>query len=79
MQMRPGGPAGLADESDQIALCHADAVDDAAREALQMRVQRRVLLVMADLDDIAVAALPAGEINECRRPLLRTLVPGGAE
>src|SRR5438067_3465848 len=60
--MRAGGPAGLADKADGVAL--ADARAAAHRDAAEMRIHGRVLAVVAQDDDVAVAALHSRVFDE---------------
>src|SRR5438045_8500084 len=58
MQVRAGGPAGLSDETDGIALRDARAA--AHRDAAEVRIHRRVLAVVAQDHYVAIAAFDAG-------------------
>ena len=60
--MRPGGPTGGADRADAHALFDALALLHV--DAAQVRIDRRTLVAVLDLDDVAVAVLPAGEIDD---------------
>ncbi|MNS65552.1 hypothetical protein D3C72_987220 [compost metagenome] len=61
MQVRAGGPAGRADGADGLALAHALA--GLHVDAAQVGVGRLLVVAVVDDDDVAVAALRAGEID----------------
>src|SRR5690349_340047 len=62
VEVRAGAQARGADEADNLAFEHLDAVAEPVRESLQMGVARGVAAVVRHLDQSSVAAfLPAGE------------------
>src|SRR5258708_35227035 len=61
MQLRAGGPSGLARVADDVALRHARAASHG--EPAEMRIHGRVLSVVATDPPVAVAALDAGEFD----------------
>ena len=61
VQVRPGGPAGGADRADALALL--DALSALDVDAAQVRIQRLRSLPCA-MHDVAVAVLPAGEVDD---------------
>jgi len=62
MQVRAGGPAGLADRTDRIVLRHARAL--AYRHAAKVRIHGGVLPVVTEDHDVAIAALRAGVLDD---------------
>ena len=65
MQVRAGGPAGIAGLGNQAALRHFLA--DTHVNLVQMRVQRGLLVGMLDDDHIAIARLHAGKAHRAVR------------
>src|SRR5467141_1363568 len=84
MQVRTSGPSGLADKADSIVLRDLCAAVHAGGETAQMRIGRGILAAMAEKHDVAVAALPSGELDHAiahrahararRRGVIDTLV-----
>src|SRR5690349_3767467 len=60
--MRAGGPTGCADSSDVSALL--DPLSLRHIDFAQVRIDGRAIVVVADFDDIAIAVLPAGELDD---------------
>lgn len=63
MKMRAGGPAGLSDVANGVALLDALSLAQAAAEFRQVRVERGVLVVVLENDGIPIAALGAYEVD----------------
>src|ERR1039457_2724279 len=61
--MRPCGPAGLADAPDHVALVHSRAFAQAAGKTAEVRVVSAEAALVLEHDHVAVAALPAGELD----------------
>src|SRR5947209_17932152 len=62
MEVRPSGPAGLADRADDRTLLDTLARDDV--DAAEVRIHRRALARVLDVDDVAIAVLPTGEFDD---------------
>src|SRR3546814_2015434 len=65
MQVAAGRTAGRAHFGDLLA--RSDPCADLGRETRQVGVARQNALAMIDLDDIAIARLPADEADAARR------------
>src|SRR5688500_15736963 len=61
VQMRAGRPSGHPHGANRVALADAKTLTQAGCDRLQMRIQRRMLAVMPNLDDVAVTTLPTGK------------------
>src|SRR4051812_27788204 len=64
MEMRPGRHAGHADIADDLSLAHPRALMQSARKGAQMAVSRGILLVVRELDVVAVAGRSAGKTDD---------------
>jgi len=67
MQVGASGPAGASDVADGFALGYARTRLQAAREAAQVTVASRVLVAMAQDDEIPVPVLLADEFDRAVR------------
>jgi hypothetical protein len=63
VQVRAGGPARHAHEADRVALQDAGACLEVLGELRHVPVHRRVIALVLDVDDVAVAVLPARELD----------------
>src|SRR5918993_5766145 len=61
--MRPCCPSCHANSADRLALANTKTLTQAGCDRLQMGIQRRVLAVMPNLDDVAVTTLPTGKCD----------------
>src|SRR5690606_3551094 len=77
MQVRPGGAAGGADAADDLTL--ADALALVHVDAVHMRIGRGVAVGMLDAHILAVAAVPAGHLDDAVAGRLDRRADGGAE
>ena len=64
VQMRASGPTRHTDGAYRVALANAKALAQARCHRLQMRIQRCMLAIVLNFDDVAVAALPTGKGND---------------
>src|SRR3546814_17032085 len=64
MQVWTGGEAGHADTSDHLTLANMSADPQAFAEAREMAIERRILGAVLEDNDIAIALLPADELDD---------------
>src|SRR5690349_19005249 len=74
--MRAGRPAGRADGADVGALLDTLTLRDI--DMAQVRIHRRAVVAVADLDDVAVTVLPAGEFDDAVADRAHRGAAGGA-